>query len=69
LRFVLGLSGRTVVEIVNIRGEVVARLLDEELSAGEHELLWDAGRESSGMYYCRVRSGMWWGEQAVVVVK
>ena len=69
LRFVLGLSGRTVVEIVNIRGEVVARLLDQELPAGEHELLWDAGGVSSGMYYCRVWSGMWRGEQAVVVVK
>ncbi|MCC7437277.1 MAG: hypothetical protein IT211_02155, partial [Armatimonadetes bacterium] len=68
-RFVLGLSGWTIVEISDSRGEVVERLIEQELPAGEHHLWWDASRESSGVYYCRVVSGDWQSQQAIVVVK
>ncbi|HPF36559.1 MAG TPA: FlgD immunoglobulin-like domain containing protein [Candidatus Krumholzibacteria bacterium] len=57
-----GAAGRTVVDIVNPRGERVARLLDEELAPGRHAVVWrgtDAeGRAvAAGAYYCVVKSG------------
>jgi len=63
LRFDLAASGRARVAIFDLRGRRVALLLDAELGAGEHELVWDgkddAGRTvASGTYLARlVRPG------------
>ncbi len=64
IRFELpaGSEERTVVSIVNLRGERVAELLDRVLPAGRHETVWRGvdrrGRPvSAGTYYCVVRSG------------
>jgi len=40
--------------VYSILGEEVARLLDRTLEAGQHEVVWDAGRASSGVYFCRL---------------
>jgi len=55
-------AGSTVVDIVNPRGERVARLLDEELGPGRHQVTWrgtDAeGRAvAAGAYFCIVKNG------------
>lgn len=57
-----GPAAATVVDIVNLRGERVARLLEDELPAGRHRVVWrgvDAeGRAvAAGAYYCVVKSG------------
>lgn len=38
------------VRVVDMRGRVVARLVDERLAGGRHEAVWDAGRMPSGIY-------------------
>lgn len=57
-----GASNRTVVSIVNVRGERVAELVDQVLPAGRHEAVWrgldrHGHTVSAGTYYCVVRSG------------
>jgi hypothetical protein len=53
-------AGRVVIEIFNVKGELVRTLLDERRPAGRGELTWsgrdDGGREvGSGVYFVRVR--------------
>ncbi|MBX7215486.1 MAG: hypothetical protein K1X90_00855 [Candidatus Kapabacteria bacterium] len=69
IEFELGLSGWTEVEISDSRGLVVERLFAGELGEGEHRMVWDANGVSSGVYYCRIRSGSWQAEQLLIVVK
>jgi hypothetical protein len=57
--FSLGLDGQTTVEIFDVSGALVARLLDEHLPAGDYMVTWSAGSAPSGLYYCRIRSGDW----------
>ena len=62
LSFILPQSGRVQLDIYNLRGQLVRRLLDTDKQAGHHKLLWDgrdeAGRTvGSGIYFARVQQG------------
>jgi Metalloenzyme superfamily. len=57
-------TGRVVLTVFNLIGQKVADLLDEELSAGRHKLVFDPGSTSrnisgctSGVYFLRLVSG------------
>lgn len=55
-------AGTATVTVYDVAGRVVARLLDGDVPAGTHELLWDgtAGdglRAAAGVYFCRLESG------------
>jgi hypothetical protein len=63
LRFALPASGRVDLDVIDVRGRVVARVLDGELRpAGRHAVRWDgrdgAGRSvASGVYFLRLNAG------------
>jgi len=59
--FELPRAGRATVEVFDVRGRLVRRLLDAELEAGAHSVRWnatdDAGRPAApGLYFYRVRA-------------
>ncbi len=56
IHFALAEAGVVSVEIFDLTGRRVDRLLDAELTAGEHSLNWQATGLSSGLYLCRVKS-------------
>ena len=62
LRFDLPADGYTRLEIYDARGRLVDRLVDESMTAGRHDIIWD-GRNtrgaavSSGTYFSRLSSG------------
>ena len=54
--------GRAVLDVYNVKGELVQTLIDDVVSAGEVSITWDArdryGRQiSSGVYFYRLRVG------------
>ena len=59
LYFKLANNSRVVIDVFNIRGQIVKLLVDEYLTIGEHNVLWngidDMGRSvTSGVYYYRM---------------
>lgn len=62
IRFTLETAGRASLEIYNLRGQIVRRLVDANLAKGTHNFMWD-GRDAngrivaSGMYQLILRSG------------
>ncbi|HDP98718.1 MAG TPA: T9SS type A sorting domain-containing protein [bacterium] len=60
LRFQLPEASHVRLKIFNVRGEEVAALLDQEVQAGYHQIIWNAqsavGNLSSGVYFCRIES-------------
>ncbi len=62
VRFVLTAPGATRLDILDVRGRLVARLLDGQLPAGSHRAAWDGvGRDgrgvASGVYLARLTAG------------
>jgi plastocyanin len=53
--FSLPHSGRVTVEIFNLVGQRLEVLLDETVTVGSHEIIWDAGDRNSGVFFYRVR--------------
>ncbi|OGF13016.1 MAG: hypothetical protein A2W00_11885 [Candidatus Eisenbacteria bacterium RBG_16_71_46] len=58
IRFVLKQSGFVTLSVYDVSGRRVAKLLEGELAAGQHEALWN-GRDLAGQ---RVRSGIYFYE-------
>ncbi len=59
IRFCIGVGGRTDVRIYDVSGRVVRTLVDGQLPAGEHEVVWNGrtnagGGAASGVYFVRL---------------
>lgn len=57
IRFSLPVAGTTTLDIYNSLGEKVVTLLNKDLPAGEHQVNFEAGNLSGGVYFCQLRSG------------
>ncbi len=57
IRFTLERPSFCEMSIYNARGQRIARLIHEKLSAGPHTIVWNAENVSSGIYTCRVNAG------------
>jgi flagellar hook assembly protein FlgD len=44
-------------KVYNALGQEVETLLEGELSAGDHSVMWNASGKASGMYFYRLKSG------------
>jgi sulfatase-modifying factor enzyme 1/flagellar hook capping protein FlgD/two component regulator with propeller domain len=69
-----GKSVKVVLEIFNIRGQLVQNLVDEVREAGTYSVVWDGtnktGRKiSSGVYFYRLRAGKFVQTRKMVVLK
>ncbi len=56
LRYYLPEAAPVVVQILNLRGQLVETLVEDRQSAGWHSLQWNAAPYSAGIYWCRVQT-------------
>ncbi|MDZ7372122.1 MAG: T9SS type A sorting domain-containing protein [candidate division KSB1 bacterium] len=67
-------SGRVTLDILNLKGQCLARLVDEEQTFGDHSAEWD-GRDDqgsgvgSGIYLYRLKQGQWMVTKKMLLVK
>jgi hypothetical protein len=57
LRYRLHQAARVRLSVFDVTGREVARLIDADQPAGEHDADFHAGEIPSGIYYCRLRAG------------
>jgi len=57
------------IQIFDITGRLVETLIDEPLTQGEHEIVWNAGSQPSGVYFVRLQSGDFVENQKVLLIK
>jgi hypothetical protein len=55
--------------VYNVLGQRVATLVNEKMSAGQHEVSFDASRLSSGMYIYRIQAGSFTKSNRMTIVK
>ena len=56
LKYSLPVPGKVVLTIFDLRGREIERLVNNELSAGVHTIVWDASNVASGVYFYRLQA-------------
>jgi hypothetical protein len=56
IRYLLPKSTHVMMRVYDILGQKVAELVDEEKQAGAHQLQFNAGNLSNGLYFCRLQT-------------
>jgi len=68
-QFSITKSSHVLLEVFNILGQPVARLVDENLSAGTYRMNFDASALSSGVYLYRLTAGNFTQTMKMVLMK
>jgi flagellar hook assembly protein FlgD len=74
ISFELSKSAPTSVKIYNLKGQLVATVLDAEMAAGKHNISWK-GKDyrgqsvASGLYFIRVQSGQYCSTRKAILMK
>ena len=55
--------------IYDLQGREVAKLINGEMSAGIHDVTWDASNAASGVYIYRLTSGNFVNTKKMVLLK
>lgn len=69
IEFTLPEVGLTRLIIYDLRGREVAKLINGEMSAGNHNVTWDASKMASGIYIYRITSGNFVATKKMVLLK
>jgi hypothetical protein len=69
IRFGLPSASHVIAKVFNLLGQEVATLFEGRLSAGEHELMFDAKNLTSGIYFYRIQAGDYMGMKRMVLLK
>jgi hypothetical protein len=57
IKFSLSKAGRTTLKVYNTLGQLVTTVVDKDMNAGVHTVLFRATSISSGVYFYRIESG------------
>jgi len=69
IRFTLAQEAQTRIEVFDLRGRRVARLLDETVAAGAHSLVFEPENLASGVYFLRLQAGNYSANSRLVLLK
>jgi hypothetical protein len=74
INFSLKETGQVKLEVYNIKGQKVKTLVNQEMSAGQHSVLWsgrdDSGNSvSSGVYFFRMTNGRYTSTRKMILMK
>ena len=67
VNFGVGIDAPTTIDVINLQGEVVAKLVDQQLSSGEYTLQFPTGNLGNGVYFLRMQSADYTKTQQVIV--
>ena len=55
IRYAIPMESRVTVEILDVQGRLVSKLLDQQMPAGSHMVDWSGGSAPAGVYFCKVQ--------------
>jgi hypothetical protein len=56
IRFSVPNATRVTIRIYDVSGSLVETLVDKQIGAGVHDVMWDASEEASGVYFSRLEA-------------
>ena len=67
--FSLMSSSHVLVQIFNLKGHLIDKLIDKKLTSGVHSLKWDATEKSAGVYFVRISTKQSDNIQKIIYLK
>jgi hypothetical protein len=55
IRYAIPMESRVTVEILDVQGRLVSKLLDQQMPAGSHTVAWSGDGAPAGVYFCKVQ--------------
>jgi hypothetical protein len=68
-RYAIPQAGHVRLEVYDVLGRRVARVVNQEQAAGWHDVRWDAGRLPSGLYFYRIEVGAATGTRTMMLLQ
>ena len=56
IKFENQVAGHLMIEVIDISGRNICTLMDNIVGVGEYDIIWDAGAQSSGIYFFKIKS-------------
>jgi hypothetical protein len=69
IKYAVPKTAHVTVRVVNMKGQVVATLVDREMQAGYHNLAWDASNVASGVYFYQMEADNFKATQKMILTK
>ena len=69
ITFSIPVAQKVVLDVFDVKGSRVARLVDGQKEAGEHKLIWAGSSQASGLYLLRMQAGTKILERKLVYLK
>jgi len=69
LSFTIPTQSEIALSIYNMQGREVSRLIDANMDAGYHSVVWNADTEASGLYFVKMVAGEFVSTQKLMLVK
>ena len=69
IRYRIAEAAHVTLDVMDITGRHVARIVDQGMQPGEYSATLNAGNLSSGMYLYRIRAGSWTSTRKMVLIK
>jgi len=69
LNFALPIEAEVSLSIYNLQGREVTSLIDGNMDAGYHSVVWDANSNASGVYFVKMMAGSYVNTQKLMLVK
>ena len=69
IEYVLPKAGEVSLIVYNLSGHEVTRLINKNIPAGHHQVIWDASNVSSGIYFYRIQAGDFVQTRKMVLLK
>ncbi len=69
INFSLPEASHVMVEVYDLLGQSVTKLVDADLQAGYHDITWDAGDQASGMYFYKIQAGEFTETKKMLLLK
>ena len=62
-------SGNVTLKIYDVLGREITTLINEELTVGKHETVFDASQLSSGIYFYQLKAGSFVQTKKMILIK
>ena len=69
IRFSVAATHASLLQVYDITGRVVETLVNKRLISGEHEIIWNASNQSSGVYFVRLSNNTFRQTQKLILLK